>query len=172
MKRAVGLIVIGFLLLLTIAYFRTLKLYKFYNYEIEEKTYSEGVVGARLIGRERYTNTVSIIGNPYELFLWISPKNNGETFVNSIKIITINSESVVFENKYEQRESLRPSEYGENVAYFEMKNINIDYEDYILMVEFTRIFNGQKRAESIELKMKRAYKEYRKNRILQRFMSA
>ncbi|MEA3357492.1 MAG: hypothetical protein U9Q67_03590 [Patescibacteria group bacterium] len=150
------------------------RLNKFYDYKPITYQYDNGEVGAKLIGTDISSNKETVRSSPYELFIWFeaNSKTTGTVLITSIELYNIDDISIVFKNENVLKESFKDNSFGTSSAYFSIKQLDLKYVQYKLVITCQIASEDFVTTEKIEVYFKKDYKEYKSNDILDMIMSA
>lgn len=176
MKRLTIIILINLFVAFGIFIAYKMRYNKVYNYKQAEVEFDKWQVGAKLIGSEKTNGKEIVKGSPYELFFWIesSSKVSGTAKIASVELYDIAKNVVAFkgqdilEGKFDLHSDNKYS------AYFELKNIDLEYVRYMLVLKFVFQADGSEvdvTEKEVKLYFEKDYREYRSNEFLDEFTS-
>jgi len=150
-----------------------MRLNKYFEYKKAHHAYQGGTIGARLMGSFVSSKEVTTKGSPYELLVSFSSeiKREGLVTVSGIQLYDAVSNELVFSSGETFKEKLNPGSDGVYRAYFAVKNIDLKYVRYKLVLKF-QIGMGEDIIEKqVELYFDEDYKEFKSNDLWQKIMS-
>ncbi len=137
--------------------------YEEYGFKSIENEFSWGVVGAKLIGKEKYHRNTAIKSSPYELFIWFGSDTSmvGRIHISELKLVNAKTKTVVFNQKNITEKSIK--KYTNSFrAYFSFENIELEYEEVVLQMKFL-IKQGDKITDyKTEIHFEKDYKKFRR----------
>jgi hypothetical protein len=139
------------------------EVYEEYGFKSIENDFSWGVVGAKLIGNEKYYRNTAIRSSPYELFIWFGSDTfmEGTIYISELKLINTETKMVVFkqDNIVEEPIQKYTNSYR---AYFSFEDIKLEYVDMILQMKFT-LKQAEKTTEyETEIYFEKNYRKFRR----------
>ncbi|VEN74186.1 conserved hypothetical protein [Candidatus Desulfarcum epimagneticum] len=150
----------------------------FQKYEIDgfksaENKFHWGSVGGKLKGKMEMRNNTAVRRSPYELLIWFSSETPIEGIVQilGLKLTYAKSKKNIFNKdnipekriKKYTRIIKKPAEKHINdyTAYFSFKNINMEYSDVILQINFI-LKQGEKSTKyNAEIYFEKDYKKFK-----------
>ena len=153
----------------------TNRLNKIYDYKPTKAEYSWGNVGAKLIGTYLSKKDETVKSIPYELFIWVElhSNNNSTVSISNIELINTQTNLVVYKNDKTMDSQFKQESDGKKIysAYFSIKNLNIKYVQYKLVLDCQIKSETSFINERIELFFETDYKEYKSNDLWDMIMS-
>jgi hypothetical protein len=131
----------------------------YYDYISSEVSEDGVVVGGKLQGTFSSDKKITLLSNPYELFVWVQSTKN--IAVERIELIQVDSRTVVSTDSLPQPASTEKKGNGEVVKYFSRKGLTLEHKDMELIVQY-RIDGAE---NSARVRLKTNFKKFRSNRI-------
>jgi len=152
----------------------TMRTNKIYDYKQAIAKYEGGNVRARLIGTFISMKKETIKGSPYELFFLFeaSSKVTGSVSVIDIELHDALKKEIVFKGHDILRSDFKLSSDGSTYrAYFSVKDLDLKYVRYMLILKFKINTDKTVLEKEIKLYFDKDYKEDRSNDFWDRLMS-
>ena len=150
-----------------------MRLNKQFEYKQACVDYSGGTIRVRLMGTFSSSEKVTTKGAPYELFVsFTSDTNEGDVLtVSDICLLDAATNKLVFRYGDVFGERFEPGSDGVYRAYVSIKDIDLRYNRYKIVVEFQVGADGLSTRENVELYLDKDYKEFRSNDLWDKLMS-
>jgi hypothetical protein len=151
--------------LVAVLFATNLKYNKYFDYHRDETFVNNLTIRTRLLGQYKYEDKTVLYTGPYKLRISFR-ESNATPIVDLSEIRFINQEiGVSF--------SLSPNtaivERENGVIYFVFKDVELEYYDYDLLLEYK--LEDDKKPSTITLSLKKNYKEFISFRFWDRLMS-
>jgi len=136
--------------------------YEIFGYKSEEKKFDLGFVGGSLKGSENKKGNTIIKRSPYNLSVWFGSDEllEGIIQITKIKITDLRTKQIVFVEDSTMEKPI--VKYTDSyMAFFEIKGIDLEYNEMVLQVEFVLKQENKSSTYSSELHFNKDYKKYR-----------
>lgn len=146
-----------------------------YKYTSKDISFGSGTVKAELSGRnkELENGRLRIHGSPYDLFIFIYPKDRqfSKLILSNVSLLDNEANAIIFENNKSLEKSIE--DIGVDAIVFNFNNIaNDKYNPLTLKIRFKYIINGVNKMEELTFQFEKNYKEFKSSTVWDTISSA